>query len=302
MLFAIVAVPLAIGSDLEGIVHIAVPVALVADTLISLRTRSGPVAGVFVGCNLLVVIAAVRVIRDEVVPYIRRVDGTVIALLLSSRTLAFIVTLYLISLSRHATVVRTYAYCTFMYIVQILGIMHVRELVSLLDTYTVDETTRTLCVVPDTNSTGILFADSPFVATCPTRVWEHIRINVLFASQLYVLYTLTTDLHYDITTDREHRSMAYAISFLAVIECTAVCAAAAIQFDIIAGCHELSWGIGALVLLAALSYMVRRLYCGNSQSGDPRSRNYNLMTGLYTSLTQSAPPVRAPLRAIKLKL
>ena len=298
MLFAVIAVPLAIAGDLEGIVHSALPLALAADTLISVLTRPGPVAGLLVGCNLLVAIAAIRCAQDvDTEPYVRRVDSAVVALLMSSRTLVFMCTLYLLSLSRHANVVRTYAYSTSMYVVQMLGLVHVRELALLLDTYTVDATTRTPCVLPVSNSTGFLFADSPFVATCPTRVWEHVRINVLFAAQLYVLYTLTTDMYYD-TAGTGHPGMAYAVGVLAVIECTAVSAAAATQFDLIAGCHELSTSVGVLLLVAVLSHVVRRLYCMGMRPGHPLSGSYQLMT----AMAQPRWALRRPLRTVKLKL
>jgi len=249
--------------DLEGIVQIALPLAIAANTLsLFKQDYPYPVIGVYVVSNILIVCAVVRALYDvDVTPFIRRADDANLALVISSRTLVFVCTTYMISTSRHLTVVRTYAYCTLMYIAQLLAIMHVRELVSLLGTYSVDETTRVKCVVPESSPTGFIFDDTPFVDTCPTRVWEHARINILFASQLYVLYTLTTDIDYDLAIERGGRNAAYAIGILAVIECTAVGVATCAQFDVIAGCHQLSWGVGGMLLTAAVAYGVRRLYC-----------------------------------------
>ena len=259
VLFTAIAVPLSVYGDPEGVVGVAVPLAIMVDMYICATRYPMRVACVYVVSNALVVIALVRSLTSEIDPFVRRFDETTVALLVSSRALAYVCTVYWITRSNHATVVRTYAYCTLMLIVQLLGIMHVRELAKLLATYTLDDTTRAKCVIPDSDAvTGFLFADSPFVSTCPTRVWEHIRVNSLFASQLYVLYTLTTDLGYN--APRRPGSAGYAVGMLALLECTALAIAVGVQFDIIAGCHLVSWGVGALLLSAAVAYTVRRLY------------------------------------------
>lgn len=257
VLFVAVAVPLSVSGDLDGIVGVALLLAIVADTYISVSYYPPGVAGVYFVSNGLLGIAAVRCLVGSLDPFVRRFDDTGVALVLGSRTLAFMCTFYWLSSSTHATVVRTYAYCTLMYVAQILAILQLRQLVALLATWaTVEETTRAPCVVHDSpGATGYLFAQSPFVATCPTRVWEHIRINSLFVSQVYVLYTLTTDMAYDAAG-----SSAYAVGMLAALECIALSIAVGVQFDVIAGCHTVSWGVGALLLVTAVAHAVRRMY------------------------------------------
>jgi hypothetical protein len=271
VVFTAIAVPLAVYGEPEGVVGVALPLAIVVDMYICATRYPVRVAGVYVVSNALVVIALVRSLTSDIDPFVRRFDETALALLVSSRTLAYVCTVYRIAQSTHATVVRTYAYCTMMLIVQLLGILHVRELAKLLATFTLDDTTRAACVIPDGDgAAGFLFADSPFVSTCPTRVWEHIRVNSLFASQLYVLYTLTTDLGYN--AHRRHPSSGYAIGMLALLECTTLAIAVGVQFDIIAGCHQVSWGVGSLLVSAAVAYAVRRLYT----TPDQVSASYSL--------------------------
>ena len=264
MLFAVIAIPLATRSDLEGILYVAVPLAIVADSLLAVYHHSRGVACMFIVSNAVAMAAVTRLTTYNVAsPLIRGVDSTTVALLIFSRTLAFLCTFYVISKSRDATVVRTYAYSAFMFMVQLLALLHLYELAALLDRYTIDETTRVPCVAPATNSTGFIFPEAPYFKTCPTSVWEHVRVNMLFASQLYVLYTLTTDLQYDLgcAAHGDTRSGTYVLGGLAVLETVTLCTAVVIQFDVIDGCSTLSWGVGGLLLASALTHTVRRLAC-----------------------------------------
>jgi len=294
VLFAVIAVPLAARNDLEGILYAAVPLAIVVDSVLAVCCRSRTVACLFIVSNAIAGAAVVRLAVDEdVSPLIRGVDGTTVALLISSRTLAFLCTLRVISKSRHATVVRTYAYSTLMYIIQVLMVLHLRELVRMLDTYSIDETTRIPCVAPSTNTSGFIFPEDPDYRTCPTRVWEHARVNLIFASQVYVLYTLSTDLEYDLedAASGDGRSGVYVLGGLAILEATALCAAVAIQFDVIAGCSTLSWGVGILLIVSALTHAVRRL---------AHTRGTAAMTAAAGKFGFRAPT--CSLRHVKLKL
>jgi len=293
VLFAVIAVPLATRNDLEGILYVAVPLAIVTDSMLAVHRHSRAVACTYIVSNAVAMAAVVQLAaNDDVSPLIRGVDGTTVALLISSRTLAFLCTFYVISRSHHSTAVRTFAYCTFMYVVQVLAVLHLRELTRVLDLYSVDETTRVPCVEPTTNSSGFIFPEQPYFKTCPTRVWEHARVNLLFASQLYVLYTLTTDLNYDfeITTSEAGRSDVYVLGGLAVLETFALCVAVSMQFDVIAGCNTLSWDVGFLLIVSALTHAVRRLAC--------MRREPDTLMGRYHSLRA---PVQS-LRHVKLKL
>ena len=262
VLFVILAVPLAVAGDPKGVVSVALPLAIIADVYVCVKRYGARVTSVYAASNALVVVAIVRSLISSAEPFVSRFDRTAVALLISSRTLAWLCTMFVITRSPHASVIRTYGYCTLMYTAQLLAIMHVRELATLLSTYTLAETTRAPCLLPNSSRiTGFLFADSPFVSTCPTRVWEHIRINSLFASQLYVLYTLTTDLNYHHLTG----TAAYVVGTLALIECTALGIAVGVQFDIIDSCYQLSWGVGLLLLSSAVAYTVRRLYTKRSK-------------------------------------
>jgi hypothetical protein len=189
-------------------------------------------------------------------------DSTFLSVFITSRTLSFATTMLLVSRSSDATVIRTYVYVVLMFIAQVLAALQLEELADLVHVYhSVDATTRAPCVGNSTSATGYIFPDQPFSVSCPTQYWEEVRTNFLFASQLYTLYTLTTDLPYDFShANTEYgRSRVYVLGSLAVIECMAVCAAVAVQFDAIEGCAQISWGVGALVLIAAVVHVLRRV-------------------------------------------
>ena len=262
-LFAVISVPLAANSDVEGILYVAVPLAAVADGLASCRSRSRRVFAVFILANAMAVLVAIRPMllasRPHIVAF---ADNTFLSVFITSRTLSFVTTMLLVSRSSDATVIRTYVYIVLMFGVQVLAALQLEELRTLVSVYhSVDATTRAPCVNNTSSATGYIFPDQPFSVSCPTQYWEEVRTNFLFASQLYALYTLTTDLPYDfLHTNTEYgRSRVYVLGSLAVIECIAVCAAVAVQFDALEGCAQISWGVGALVLIAVVVHVLRRV-------------------------------------------
>lgn len=286
VLFAVVAIPLAVNSDMPGIVHVALPLALVADTGLVMLRHEPLAAAAGVVSNLLAAAALVLCLTgDDVEPLVRRVDSTTVALLIFSRGVNLVGMLYRTSHSTEATVIRTFAYALLMFIVQVLLIVHVHELAKLLDSYTsVAATTRAVCKLP-TNSTskGFIFSESPFITTCPTRVWEHARMNMLFASQMYVLYTITTDLWVD--HDKYKHYSIYLLGGLATLECLALSAAVGLQFDVIEGCDTIGWGVGILLLVAVVAYVVRQIVHRHLQPQQVADRR-----------------CRPPLKTLKLKL
>jgi hypothetical protein len=261
-LFAVVSVPLAAKSDIEGILYVALPLAALADVSVPYRCRTRRVLAAFILANALGVIAAIRPMiqagRSHIIAF---ADDTFLGFVLTSRTLSFITTMLLVSRSSDATVIRTYVYVVLMFVAQVLAVLQLEELGGLVRVYgSVDATTRAPCAGNSTSVAGYVFPDKPFTASCPTQYWEEVRTNFLFASQLYALYTLTTDLPYDFSHDNTEyaRSRVYVLGSLAVVECIAACAAVAVQFDTIAGCAQLSWGVGALVLVAVVGHVLRR--------------------------------------------
>jgi len=284
VLFAIVAIPLAVNSDMTGIVHVALPLALIADTILVLWRHTPLAAAAGAVSNALAAAALVLCLTgDKLEPFVRRVDGTTVALLISSRGLNLAATLYRISHSPEATVIRTYAYTLLMFIVQLLVIVHLHELSKLLDRYkTVWATTREVCHLPsNSTSKGFIFSESPFVSTCPTRLWKHVRMNLLFSSQLYVLYTITTDLW----ADQDKHYSIYMMGGLATLECVAISAAVGLQFDVIEGCETLELGVAVLLLVAVMAYVVRQL-----------------VHRRFTPRIVGQPCHRPPLKSVKLRL
>ncbi len=262
-LFTVITVPLAVNGDIEGILYVAVPIAVLADIKMSFSSRSRHVQTAYLLANGLALLVAIRPLllatRSHILLF---ADDTFLYVSIASRTLSFVTTMLLVSKSSDATVIRTYIYVILMFITQVMAVLQLGELSDLVRVYnSVDATTRALCVEDSSSVTGFIFPDKPFSTTCPTRYWEEVRTNFLFVSQLYALYTLTTDLPYDfLHTNTEYgRSRVYVLGSLAVIECTAVCVAVAVQFDTIEGCAQLSWGVGTLVLVAAVVHVLRRV-------------------------------------------
>jgi hypothetical protein len=272
VLFVVISVPLAAKSDIEGILYVALPLAALADMLVSYYSRTPRVSALFILANLMGVIAAIRPMllgsRSHIIAF---ADDTFLSLLLTSRSLSFGTTMLLVSRSSNATVIRTYMYTVLMFVAQVLAVLQLEELAGLVHVYdSVGATTRAPCAGNSTSVAGYVFPDKPFTASCPTQYWEEVRTNFLFASQLYVLYTLTTDLPYDFSNDNTEsaRWRVYVLGSLAVIECVALSTAVAVQFDAIPGCDQLSWGVGAMLLVAALIHVLRRAI-GSLRHCDP---------------------------------
>lgn len=220
-------------------------------------------------CNLLAVCACIRTLHWNTAEsnLVARFDSVTLALVVLCRVFGCLYALSRAVASnafRH-TVVRTITYILIMLVVQLLAAIHVQELSKLLNgthatanatiTYSsLYETTRADCIASNSNSTekGFIFSESPFTPTCPTRLWKHIRNNILFASQVYVLYTITTDI-----AIRSQGTHAVLRIVLAAIECTALSAAAALQFDVIAGCEALDLSVAVPLFVALVAYLVR---------------------------------------------
>ena len=172
--------------------------------------------------------------------------------------------LYTLSHEHSSTVFRAFAYVVGMGISGVLAVLHLQELVYLTsDTdgpqYSVANTTTMKCIQPKNHSKGFLFDATGYSDTCPTRVWEHVRLNVLFACQLYVLITLTTGLQQDKAGAASTDS--YWCGVLAILECIALSIAAAIQFDVIADCNQVGYGVASLVCVSQTLYIIRLFRC-----------------------------------------
>lgn len=272
VVFALIALPFAMENDVEGIARAAISTAIAADLVLVLYLDRGwlrvlNVASIALTCTALALCLSNYDSDNKTKSVISYVDNTTVALLVASRVVSVSTRLYKVSESRAPTVIRVFAYTLTMGMVQILAIVHLHELAKLLHVpYTMHETTTKPCVVSNSTNTtgGYIFNESPFVPTCPTRVWEHIRMNALFASQIYVMYTITTDI-WDHTDLSEHRSI-YIISSLALLECVTLSAAVSIQFDTIAGAELLTWAVTVPALIAIVTYIVRMAICHNTSS------------------------------------
>ena len=189
---------------------------------------------------------------DDVVS---EVNDVVLGLLVAGRFFAVAGKLAVAVNAQSPKIVRVIAYTLGIFIVQVLAAIHLRELSKLLEHYgSMQETTTAPCILSNsTNSTdGFIFATSPFEVTCPTRVWKHIRINLLFASQIYALYTITTD----VWKDAESKTL-FQEAMLALVECLALSAAISIQFDTLPGAQRLSVGSCILAYVAIVAYTGR---------------------------------------------
>jgi len=163
---------------------------------------------------------------------------------------------------KHA--VRTLAYVLAMAACTVVGLLYARKLVQLFE----DDSTLTPALSTTRNCTdapdgdGILFEEESF-ATCPTRIWEYLRINTILLTQVYVLYTLTTAMRHERapSVHTVPRAMAFA-----VIECLLWSAAAVGQFDKIAKCYMMT--TTTLVLLAAAAVLRTARYISHESGAD----------------------------------
>ena len=236
-------------------------------------------------------------------------DDVVFAAVIVSRVFALFYALSRIGGQKikHYTVVRTIFYVLLMLVVQVMAAIHASELAKLIrpggnHTYaSLHSTTTKKCELPAVNATnkGFLFSNSPFVASCPTRVWQHIRDNLLFASQVYVLYTITTDV--GMSNDKSIYKVLRTV--LAVIECVSLSAAAAIQFDTIEGSETLRVSVAVPIIIATVAYSVR-------QSQDSLIKNisttfhkaYASKTACLAAQEKTYRFMYTPLKDVKLKL
>lgn len=72
----------------------------------------------------------------------------------------------------------------------------------------------------------IILDDAMDYAKCPRELWKQIRLDVLLATQVFMIYTLTTRMRHE--NRQDHNALLIAC---AVIECIAFSAAAVVQFD-----------------------------------------------------------------------
>lgn len=146
-----------------------------------------------------------------------------------------------------------------------IGLLYAREMVSLMEednTLTPHQTTvRTNC----TNSTqhGFLFDSTAFNAQCPTRLWKHMRVNLLLGVQIYVTYTLTTSIQHKINAQQD--SHKYTMGTLIVVECFMWTLASALQFDVIEDCYNITITTATCITIAAICHVI--IFMHNKHGG-----------------------------------
>ena len=266
ILFAMIATPLAVYDDLEGIILIAGTIAGSFDLVLTFYHFRG-LSRIFLMLCGVGFLLAIRLFEQDsdTYPSVARVDQDIAGIVIVLSVLRFGFAVNCAARQRQSTVIRTYVYLVFTCIVQVLGVIQVQEIARLVApplNYTLANTTGMTCVVNTTSVSPILFDDNMYTDTCPTRVWEHLRMNVLFMSQLYACYVLSTELQHDVDHYRNHdiaRGESYTLGTLALLECTVVGTAAAIQFDRIEESHVMSEGVGIMIALAILLHIVRRV-------------------------------------------
>jgi hypothetical protein len=111
---------------------------------------------------------------------------------------------------------------------------------------------------------GLLFSDDVSYNTCPTRLWKDIRLNWLFATQLYTLYTITTTLRDVLREQREHRKGRHVLTIgtLTVLQCILLSTAVVVQFDVIEACDEIQYGTVVVLWIVILLSGFRQWYVG----------------------------------------
>lgn len=261
-----IATPLAVYDDLEGIILIAGTIAGSFDLALTFYRFRGLSRIFLVLCGVGLLLA-IRIFEQDsdTYPSVARVNQDIAGIVIALSVLRFGFAAYCTARQRQSTVIRSYAYLLFTCIAQVLGVIQVQEIARLVApplNYTLANTTGMTCVVNTTSVSAILFEDNLYTDTCPTRVWEHLRMNALFMSQLYVCYVLSTELQHDVENDRKRdvvRGESYTLGTLALLECTMIGIAAAIQFDRIEESHMMSEGVGILIAIAILLHIVRRV-------------------------------------------
>jgi len=254
VIFIVVATPLAVYGELDGIVSWLVPISIVTGRGLAIYGSTDW------RTQVIGIVAAYLAIHatSRWSGSLQDVDTTTIALLLASCCMYLLDAFTALWKWREATVLRAYAYTIGMFISSILSTLHVRQLSHLAALMPISNTTTTPCTLSADHSSGFLFAAKDYVDTCPTAVWDDVRLNALFATQIYVLYTLTTGLKRDYD---ECTPYGYIPGTLSVVECMSLSAAAAVQFDLIPGCNVLNWGVAVLLLVSQAMYILRRCIC-----------------------------------------
>lgn len=265
------------------------------------RSKSRKVTALFL-CNLILnCIAAGLCLRWSNEHPLKRFDSQIVIILLVGRAFSFVGQILVAVRIRTHLIIRALAYFVGMLIVQILSIVHLNELKKLLNVYSsMYETTHTKCELPDpaTETGGFIFSESPFVSTCPTRLWEQIRYNLLFASQIFVLYSITTSI-WECNDDK------FVVNSVAVVvECLLLSASVSMQFDKIPGSEELSFSSLVLLYIALAIYIARHMkFTERNDSNTFYAIPTNQLNGLRTQ-TNRHPFMffRPPLHKVKLKL
>ena len=93
----------------------------------------------------------------------------------------------------------------------------------------------------------IILDDAMDYAKCPRELWKQIRLDVLLATQVFMIYTLTTRMRHE--NRQDHNALLIAC---AVIECIAFSAAAVVQFDNIDEVYTLNHVAMWLTLLGGI--------------------------------------------------
>ena len=165
--------------------------------------------------------------------------------------------LYALTHLHSSTVFRAYAYVVGMAISSVLAVLHVQQLHYFTydndgPRYSLFNTTALPCTQDTSGTAGFVYNTRGYSNACPTKLWEDIRLNVIFATQLYVLFTLTTGLQRD-----ETLKDTYLPGILAIAECAALSIAATVQFDVIKDCYQVSLTVAVTALVSQLLYLFR---------------------------------------------
>lgn len=123
---------------------------------------------------------------------------------------------------------------------------------------------------------GIIFNVNTNYSMCPDRLWKIMRINLLFATQVYTLYMLTTATHVNLVhnEDSTDKSRPFIIGLAAIVECVALTAAVATHFDVIRDCHIVTHNDMALILLSLLAHKGRVVYTMPIRAGKDNFKVY----------------------------
>lgn len=153
---------------------------------------------------------------------------------------------------------RTLAFKSGIGVVLIVFTQIIAELSIVLEEITIEQSTQYRNVTSCGESTeGIIFKVNTNYSKCPNKLWELLRINLLFGTQLYTLYTLSTAVH--INLKKNNHSHPFLVGVAAVTECVALTAAIAGQFDVIHNCHIVTWTTFALIMVSIFARKVRLL-------------------------------------------